>query len=68
MKIVGIICNAQCGQSITWAADRGGKLPTKDVMEQEARNRGWHAPDRLGRHWCPAHRMSPQPTRKGARS
>jgi hypothetical protein len=21
-------------------------------MEQQARNQGWHAPDRLGRHYC----------------
>lgn len=32
-----------------------GYLP-KATMQARARKEGWHAPDKLGRHWCPAHR------------
>jgi hypothetical protein len=53
MQLHGIACNRLCGQSITWATERGERAPTKDVMEKEARRRGWHAPDKIGRHWCP---------------
>lgn len=52
MQIHGISCNALCGAKITWATERGDRAPTKAAMEQEARNRGWQAPDRLGRHFC----------------
>lgn len=55
-QLHGIACNALCGRTLSWATERGQRAPTKSEMEQEARNRGWHAPDRLGRHWCPEHR------------
>lgn len=58
MQIHGIACSALCGTKITWITERGDRAPTKAAMEQAARNQGWHAPDRLGHHWCPKHRRS----------
>lgn len=56
-QIHGIACNADgCGATILWATERGQKAPTKSGMEQKARDRSWNAPDKLGNHWCPAHR------------
>lgn len=57
-QLHGITCNALCGTSITWATERGEVAPTKAMMEREARKRGWNAPDKAGRHWCPEHRRS----------
>lgn len=48
----GIRCNG-CGTAILYARERGERVPMKSVMEQVARDVGWHAPDKLGRHWCP---------------
>jgi hypothetical protein len=55
-QVHGVQCNALCGASILWATERGEHAPTKAEMEKEARRRGWNAPDKLGRHWCPEHR------------
>ncbi len=52
-QVHSIVCNALCGRTISWVTERGDRPPTKAAMEQEARNRGWQAPDRLGRHLCP---------------
>lgn len=60
----GIMCNALCGASITWAVERGDHAPMKSVMEKEARRRGWNAPDKAGRHWCPECRR-PDGRKKG---
>lgn len=65
-QLHGLSCNAGCGASITWATERGQKAPTKSVMEQEARRRGWHAPDKLGRHLCPEHRRPDGRRRRAA--
>lgn len=59
----GVRCNG-CGSQIIFARDRGESIPTKAMLEQVARNAGWNAPDKLGRHWCPDHRLGPQPKRK----
>lgn len=40
-------CDGACGRRLTWSG-----RPTQAEMEQAARDQGWHAPDRLGRHWC----------------
>ena len=42
-----IVCDGSCGRQLTWDG-----RPTLAVMEGQARNTGWHAPDRLGKHWC----------------
>lgn len=42
-------CDGVCGRQLTWKAVHG--LTLQD-MEKEARRLGWHAPDKLGRHWC----------------
>lgn len=47
-----IKCDGRCGAVIIWNVDHGEKSPTKSLMEQTARNKGWHAPDRLGAHFC----------------
>lgn len=47
----GLSCNG-CGASITYTRERGERVPSKAVLEQVARDTGWNAPDRLGRHWC----------------
>ncbi len=52
--IRGLLCSAGCGRSLTWAQERGGRFLLKSEMEREARRRGWNAPDKLGRHFCPA--------------
>lgn len=44
-----ISCDGRCGASLTWDGLTG---LTRASMEQAARNQGWHAPDRLGQHWC----------------
>lgn len=49
----GLVCDGGCGASITWARTRGGRFLLKSEMEKEARARGWHAPDKIGRHLCP---------------
>ena len=67
-QIHGIACNTLCGRTITWATERGDRAPTKAMMEQEARNRGWLAPDRLGRHFCPEHRPTGRQGLKGNRT
>lgn len=57
MQAHGLYCNAGgCVAKLIWLTQRGEKAPTKAVMESHARKEGWHAPDRLGNHWCPAHR------------
>lgn len=48
----GISCNG-CGCTISVTRERGETNPTKAILEQVARNNGWHAPDKIGRHWCP---------------
>jgi len=65
--IRGLLCNGGCGRSITWARDRGERFLLKSEMEQEARRRGWQAPDKLGRHLCPQCRR-PDGRRKEARN
>jgi hypothetical protein len=40
-------CDGGCGRQLTWEG-----RPTQAVMEQQARDKGWHAPDRLGQHYC----------------
>lgn len=47
----GLQCNG-CGCRILVSRERGEGHPTKAVLEQVARKEGWHAPDRLGKHWC----------------
>lgn len=49
----GLKCNG-CGTTITFIRERGQGHPTKAIMERVARDAGWHAPDKIGRHWCPA--------------
>ncbi len=59
----GLACNG-CGDRITFTRKRGqGNIP-KATLEQVARNAGWNAPDKLGRHWCPSCRPSPKPIRR----
>lgn len=48
----GLVCDGGCGRSVTWSQPQGGRFLTKTEMEKEARRRGWHAPDRMGSHWC----------------
>ena len=48
----GLSCDGRCGTVIVWNLERGAPGLTKDSMEQHARNQGWHAPDKLGRHYC----------------
>jgi hypothetical protein len=50
----GLICDGGCGRSITWSQSRGGRFLLKSEQEKEARRRGWNAPDKLGRHYCPS--------------
>lgn len=42
-------CDGGCGRWMSWEAKPG---LTKAAVEQLARDRGWHAPDKLGRHFC----------------
>ena len=42
-----IVCDGPCGRQLTWEG-----RPTLALMEGQARAKGWHAPDRLGKHWC----------------
>lgn len=50
--IHGLACNG-CGATIMFTRERGGGHPTKATIEQVARDTGWNAPDKAGRHWCP---------------
>lgn len=61
-----LTCDGRCGAVIFWDVPRGDPAPTKSAMEHTARKRGWNAPDKLGRHWCPRCRKSapPKPRRK----
>jgi len=45
----GLSCNG-CRTTHVTTRGRGERIPTK---AQVARDTGWHAPDKLGRHWCP---------------
>jgi hypothetical protein len=48
MALVRVMkCDRGCGRQIAWHG-----RPTQAQMEQQARNQGWHAPDRLGGHYC----------------
>lgn len=47
----GLRCDG-CGDTITWTQPRGGRFLLKSEQEQVARQRGWQAPDKLGRHLC----------------
>ena len=40
-------CDGGCGRELSWHG-----RPPQAVMEQQARNQGWHAPDKLGKHFC----------------
>lgn len=52
-QLHGLKCDGSgCSRQIVWDTATGEKAPTKSVMEQYARNHGWHAPDRLGQHYC----------------
>lgn len=53
-----ITCDGRCGAVLIWNLERGDRV-TKTAMEQAARDQGWHAPDRLGRHWCLRCRSTP---------
>lgn len=66
-QLHGLSCN-RCSRKIIWSTERGDKAPTKAVMEQEARNLGWFAPDRVGRHFCPEHRPNGRQGLKRAES
>jgi hypothetical protein len=58
-ELKGIRCNRTgCTEHVIWQFERGDSKLTKDHMEQLLRDHGWHAPDKLGRHWCPRHRGS----------
>jgi hypothetical protein len=41
----------------------GRRYPTIQMMEQRARDQGWNAPDKAGRHWCTRCRRAPRPRR-----
>lgn len=59
----GLACDG-CGSTLTWRVVRGaGHGLTKAGMEQRARNDGWQAPDKIGRHWCANCRTHPKPKR-----
>lgn len=45
-------CDGRCGAVIIWNVPQGERAPTKSAMEQHARDKGWHAPDKIGDHWC----------------
>ncbi len=47
-----LACDGRCGAVIIWNLERGSRGLTKSFMEKTARAKGWHAPDRLGGHWC----------------
>lgn len=47
----GLTCDG-CGELRVWQRARGDRVPTKSVMEQAARDQGWCAPDKIGRHFC----------------
>ncbi len=47
-----LACEGRCGAALTWDVATGDRAPTKSDMEQYARNKGWQAPDKAGRHWC----------------
>jgi len=40
-------CDGGCGRQLAWAG-----RPTQAEMEQQARDKGWHAPDKTGNHFC----------------
>lgn len=40
-------CDGGCGRQLTWQG-----RPTQAEMESQAREQGWHAPDKLGLHYC----------------
>ena len=42
-----MVCDGGCGRQLTWEG-----RPVQAQMEQQARDTGWHAPDRTGKHWC----------------
>lgn len=48
----GLSCNS-CRALLIFTSERGIKAPTKAALERTARDRGWNAPDKMGRHWCP---------------
>lgn len=49
-----IRCNG-CGTQLSWHG-----RPTQAHMNQKARDTGWNAPDKAGRHWCPDCRSRPR--------
>lgn len=49
----GLACNG-CGALMSWVRQRGEGFPDKQTMERLARVSGWNAPDKIGKHWCPA--------------
>lgn len=59
----GIVCNG-CSRQITRTRETGESRPSKQAMEQAARNEGWQAPDKMGRHWCGYCRLTPKPKRR----
>lgn len=49
----GLVCDG-CGTTLTFPVRRAeGIVPTKAIIEQQARNRDWQAPCKDGRHLCP---------------
>lgn len=52
-----------CSRHLTWQVTGRSRI-TKAQMEQGARDSGWQAPDKLGRHWCPACRPAPKPVNR----
>lgn len=52
-----------CTRHLTWPVTGRSRI-TKAGMEQGARDAGWQAPDKLGRHWCPACRKTPAPAKR----
>lgn len=47
----GLKCDG-CGLKLVFTRTRGEKIPSKSALEKHARNEGWNAPDKAGRHWC----------------
>lgn len=50
--IFGLKCDGPCGRQLTWPGRVNGRRATRGQMEQAARNLGWQAPDKQGKHWC----------------
>lgn len=66
MIVRGIVCDG-CETRLEFGAvatASGRRYPTIQMMEQRARDLGWNAPDKLGRHWCTRCRPN---DRKGVR-